>query len=77
MTKGKEKVRMPTQNVNLRRKNFNEVALGLTREQAIEEASRCLNCKNPVCIKGCPVGINIPKFIEFIKNKKFQEAEAC
>lgn len=76
MTKGKEKVRMPTQDVNLRRKNFNEVALGLTREQAIEEASRCLNCKNPVCIKGCPVGINIPKFIEFIKNKKFQEA-AC
>ena len=74
MTKGKEKIRMPAQDVNLRRKNFNEVALGLTKEQAIEEAKRCLNCKNPVCIKGCPVGINIPKFIQLIKEEKFQEA---
>lgn len=58
-----EKVPMPEQDPLERRKNFKEVALGLTPELALEEAKRCLQCKKPVCIEGCPVGINIPGFI--------------
>lgn len=55
-------------------KNFNEVALGLTQEQAIKEAERCLQCKDPKCIEGCPVEINIPLFIKFIKERRFNQA---
>ena len=55
-------------------KNFFEVSLGLSEGQAIEEAKRCLNCKNPLCVKGCPVEIDIPFFIQLIKNKKYKEA---
>ncbi|MCW3975626.1 MAG: NADPH-dependent glutamate synthase [Candidatus Bathyarchaeota archaeon] len=55
-------------------RNFNEVALGLTQEQAVKEAERCLQCKDPKCIKGCPVEINIPLFIKFIKERKFNQA---
>lgn len=58
------RIQSPSERVN----NFNEVELGYTKEDAIKEASRCLNCKNPMCMKGCPVGIEIPKFIEAIKN---------
>jgi glutamate synthase (NADPH/NADH) small chain len=55
-------------------KNFNEVALGLTQEQAVKEAKRCLQCKDPKCIRGCPVEINIPLFIKFIKEREFNRA---
>ncbi|NLW56679.1 MAG: NADPH-dependent glutamate synthase [Firmicutes bacterium] len=54
---------MPKQDPQLRRKNFDEVALGFTSTQAQAEAKRCLNCKKPLCVQGCPVEINIPKFI--------------
>jgi len=59
---------------NYRNKNFEEVTKNLTKEQAIQEASRCLNCKNARCISGCPVGINIPAFISELKEGKIQEA---
>ena len=54
---------MPVQDPAERRKNFNEVALGYTEEQAIAEAARCLQCKDPKCVQGCPVNIDIPAFI--------------
>jgi len=57
-----------------RRKNFDAVESNLTPEQVKAEASRCLNCKNPRCVTGCPVNINIPKFIEAIKNDELDEA---
>lgn len=57
-----------------RAKNFNEVCLGYTKEEAIEEASRCLKCKKPRCINKCPVNINIPDFIEKVKVGEFEEA---
>jgi glutamate synthase (NADPH/NADH) small chain len=52
-------------------KNFKEVALGLTERQAIKEANRCLQCKRPICIEGCPVEIDIPKFISFVKERDY------
>jgi glutamate synthase (NADPH/NADH) small chain len=52
-------------------KDFKEVALGLTERQAVKEANRCLQCKKPKCIEGCPVGIDIPKFISFVKEKDY------
>ena len=55
---------MPQQDPNVRNKNFQEVALGYTKEQAIDEAQRCLNCKKKPCVTGCPVQIDIPAFIE-------------
>ena len=54
--------------------NFDEVCLGYTEEEAVAEASRCLNCKNPKCVGGCPVSINIPAFIEQVKEKNFERA---
>jgi glutamate synthase (NADPH/NADH) small chain len=57
-----------------RRKNFNEVSLGLSDEQAKTEAKRCIQCKQPKCIEGCPVGINIPAFINLILQDKRKEA---
>jgi len=57
---------MPEQPADVRRKNFNEVALGYTMEQAMQEAQRCLQCKTPVCQKGCPVEVNIKDFIGFL-----------
>ena len=65
---------MNEQEPKLRAKNFEEVALGYTPEQAILEAKRCLQCKNPLCTKGCPVNINIPLFIAKIVEGKFEEA---
>ena len=62
----KEKVRMPEQEPNVRNKNFDEVSCGYTKEMAMEEATRCLQCKNAPCIKGCPVNVNIPGFIHKI-----------
>jgi glutamate synthase (NADPH/NADH) small chain len=65
---------MPKQSPEERVKNFLEVARGYTKEHAIKEAERCLNCKNPQCRKGCPVDIDIPSFIQLIKEGKFIEA---
>ncbi|MBR2444675.1 MAG: NADPH-dependent glutamate synthase [Clostridia bacterium] len=65
---------MPTQSPEERIKNFDEVALGYTEEQAIDEAKRCLNCKNRMCIKGCPVKIQIPEFIKKVAEGEFEEA---
>ena len=56
------------QDPKVRATNFEEVCLGYNREEAMEEASRCINCKNAQCVKGCPVSINIPGFIEKVKN---------
>jgi glutamate synthase (NADPH/NADH) small chain len=70
----KEAMRMPKQEPRIRRQNFNEVALGYTEEQALEEASRCLQCPKPQCVPGCPVGINIPEFIKLLKERKYEEA---
>ncbi len=57
-----------------RTKNFGEVVLGYTEEQALAEASRCLNCPNPKCVSGCPVGVDIPAFISCIKERKYQRS---
>ena len=57
------RVEMPCQPAEVRRSNFKEVALGYTREMAMEEASRCLQCKKPLCVSGCPVEVPIRDFI--------------
>lgn len=62
------------QEASVRATNFDEVCLGYNKEEAMEEASRCINCKNAQCIKGCPVAINIPKFIEEVKNGEIEDA---
>ena len=65
---------MPTQDASVRAHNFDEVALGYTEEQALDEANRCLNCKNMPCVSGCPVKIHIPAFIEKIREGDFEGA---
>ena len=65
---------MPTQDPEVRAHNFEEVALGYTEEMAIDEANRCLNCKNMPCVQGCPVKIHIPEFITKIKEGDFEGA---
>ncbi len=65
---------MPKQEPEVRAKNFNEVALGYTAEQAAEEASRCIQCKKPGCVPGCPVGVDIPEFIAAMCNNDMPEA---
>ena len=65
---------MPTQDAQVRAHNFQEVALGYTEEMAIDEAMRCLNCKNMPCVNGCPVKIHIPEFISKIKEGDFEGA---
>ncbi len=69
-----KKNEMPTQDPKQRAKNFDEVALGYSEETAIDEAMRCLNCKNMPCVGGCPVKIHIPQFIEEIKKGDFEKA---
>ncbi len=69
-----EMTAMPQQKPDVRNKNFGEVALGYTPELAMEEATRCLQCKNAPCVKGCPVNIRIPDFIKEIKDGNFAEA---
>ncbi|MFA5177458.1 MAG: dihydropyrimidine dehydrogenase, partial [Candidatus Omnitrophota bacterium] len=64
----------PHQLPEKRIKNFFEVALGFSKEEAQREASRCLQCKNKPCVSGCPVGIDIPAFIKLIKEGKQKEA---
>ncbi len=62
------------QDAKVRAKNFEEVCLGYNEEEAVQEASRCLNCKNKPCVGKCPVAIDIPEFIAHVKNREFEEA---
>ncbi len=68
------KVAMPEQEPDVRNKNFSEVALGYTKEMAMEEAARCLNCKHKPCMDGCPVNVPIPGFIEKVAEGDFEAA---
>ncbi len=72
--KAKERVPMPEQDPHERCHNFNEVALGYTPEMAVAEAMRCLQCKKPPCVGGCPVNIDIPAFIKLIQQGRFLDA---
>ncbi len=65
---------MPSQDPNVRNKNFEEVALGYTEEQALDEAARCLNCKQRFCVEGCPVNVHIPEFIHKITEQDYEGA---
>ena len=69
-----DKNEMPSQDPQVRNKNFLEVALGYTEEQALDEAARCLNCKNHPCVDGCPVNVRIPEFIQKIVEKDYEGA---
>ena len=69
-----KKVPVREQEPQVRAANFDEVCLGYNKEEAMEEAARCLNCKNAQCIKGCPVSIDIPGFVSAIKEGEFEEA---
>ena len=69
-----KKCEMPHQLPEVRNKNFDEVALGYTEEMAIEEAGRCLNCKNKPCVSACPVHVHIPAFIEKVASGDFEAA---
>lgn len=66
--------KMPEQEASLRATNFSEVNLGYTEELALIEASRCLNCRDPRCVRGCPVGVNIPRFLGLLAHGKMAEA---
>ena len=70
----KVKVPMPEQDALVRARNFKEVTLGYTEEMAVEEANRCLGCKNPLCVQGCPVNVRIPEFIKKDQERDFQAA---
>ena len=68
-----KKVPVREQDPKVRATNFEEVCLGYNQEEAMEEAQRCLGCKKPKCVEGCPVSINIPGFIEHIKEGNMEE----
>lgn len=68
-----DKTKMPEQEANVRNKNFEEVAMGYTAEMAINEAARCLGCKNRPCVSECPVNVQIPEFIALVAEGKFEE----
>lgn len=70
----KKAVPMPKQDSKIRSQNFDEVALGYTEEQALEEANRCLQCPKPHCVEGCLVGVAIPEFIKLLREGKYEEA---
>ena len=74
MNKQMNKTPMPSQEPNVRNKNFDEVALGYTKEDAVNEAQRCLNCPKHPCVDGCPVNVRIPEFIAKVAEEKFDEA---
>ena len=67
---------MPAQAPDVRNKNFLEVATGYTEDMAVDEAQRCLNCKNRPCMTGCPVAVKIPEFLALVAERKFEEAYA-
>ena len=67
---------MPEQEADIRRRNFKEVPFGYTEEAALKEASRCIQCKKPSCVLGCPVSVDIPGFIKLLKEEKFTEFSA-
>ena len=69
-----ERQKMPEQDAKIRATNFNEVALGFTEKQAIEEAKRCIQCKKPSCMKGCPVEVKIPAFLKNVAEGDFDSA---
>ena len=69
-----KKVPVREQDPKVRATNFEEVCLGYNKEEAMEEAARCINCKNAKCIQGCPVSINIPGFIHEVKEGNIEEA---
>ena len=71
---GLNRVPVREQDPKVRATNFDEVCLGYNMEEAMEEASRCINCKNAKCIQGCPVSINIPAFVKAVKEGKITEA---
>ena len=71
---GLDKVKMPEQAPDIRNKNFEEVARGYTEDMAIEEATRCLHCKQRFCVAGCPVNVPIPEFIEEVAKGDFEKA---
>ena len=69
-SEGKEKIprqQMPEQKPEVRKRNFDEVPMGFSEETAMAEAQRCLHCKKPSCVEGCPVSVDIPGFIRLIK----------
>lgn len=68
------KTKMPSQEPDIRNKNFEEVALGYTEEMAVNEAERCLNCKHKPCVSGCPVNVRIPEFISEVAQGNFEKA---
>lgn len=69
-----KRIPVKEQEPKVRAKNFEEVCYGYNAEEAKEEASRCLNCKNPMCVKNCPVSIDIPGFIAYVKNGEYEKA---
>ncbi len=69
-----KKVPVREQEPSVRAKNFEEVCLGYDEKEAVDEAERCLNCKNAQCVKGCPVSIDIPGFVSEVKHKNFEKA---
>ncbi len=69
-----KRIKVAEQPPEIRAKNFQEVCLGYTEEEARQEAGRCLNCKKPMCVTECPVSISIPEFIQHVKNGEFEEA---
>ncbi len=74
MANGLTRVVVREQNPQVRATNFDEVCYGYNKEEAMEEAARCLNCKKPKCVEGCPVSIDIPAFIAEVKEGNFEEA---
>ena len=74
LTMENKRVQMRLLDKEARKTTFSEVSLGYNHEEMLEEAARCLNCKNPKCVEGCPVNVNIPKFISFLKNDEVNEA---
>ncbi|MCK4849630.1 MAG: NAD(P)-binding protein, partial [Candidatus Heimdallarchaeota archaeon] len=71
----KDRIRMSIQDPRERIRNFNEVALGFSKEEAIAEATRCLQCKNPRCVQGCPVSVKIPEFIMKLRENDIDGAK--